>query len=1400
MEHIGRAKRTPQNKAVPYGCMSPVRHLTSAESLEFNPDLDRSAHSPTPRTPLPPENSDRSRFATDFDDITEVGNGGFGTVFKARNKLDGRVYAVKRIMLDPSRPGEVEKTSREVTLLSRLNHSHIVRYFQAWVETVSMPYGENLGRSTDSSSIQTSTNLRKQNNKPEKKNNYSISSPQDFTPPPAATETENEDCWSDADISNKLTPPRGAHYGQDSDTDTDDEASQPPTPVDKREIQNPVRIAIHDEAMWSQRSHSRSGVDWLAESSEFAFSTNPKVTSFSGDIAPQMFLQGGKQKNNNRSKVRYRADSPVGDSIELSSPVNRDESQSMDHQILYMQMEYCQGSTLRDLITQGHLQDSYFKVWKMFRQIVEGLAYIHSMGIIHRDLKPDNIFLDSESSIKLGDFGLAIRSIRANMDADIGHSHDSDSSGHSEDRNKLLLSPSRPRRNGANMSMMSAGVGTVLYQAPEMLRREQIQFNPKIDIYSLGIILLEMSYPFGSKMERYKVLHKLRTERKFPDEWNKTERYALHKELITWLMEQSPDKRPTAQQLLDSEKIPHEPDDAGMLVKDINRALNKPNTPQYHHVVEAIFAPRTRTVRVGGHSWDYGYDSHTAWTTDSRLSDFQALLREKFECHGAFELKPGPLVPCCKNGGSKAGYKGNSGVRLMTTSGQVVELLHDLRTPFARYVAKQMDVGSSGMSKQTKNSIYESRKYSIATVYRPSQMGGEKQPRGYNMAAYNICTSKKVLELLPNQCMLLETEVLAVCDDVTSMLPESNKMRIRIGHTRLLQGVFGLLGCTDVQMNALNSALRETRRFRDQNKAFRWRKVKSILNERKVDFPSKLLSVLDSYVAVRGSVEEVRQQMITLLRLHNVPASGSSLSLGPRSAKKSLSFEAPYDERSTSPEDVDAESLRAYTPSPSPPRQPVTSSPGSNQRVSSSPGSDSLYSVSQSRASLTSMDDSPSNSLSSNHPFTMRSTKEVTPNTTKESPTKETFDEKPSRAKIHEYKRIIVRALEDLSRLARNAQSLNVNTTLQFEVGLVPQVEGTEGVFFELVNLQRTGYVLMGTGGRFPISLEDVNYRRRNGLPCDLVAVGLELSIDTILGCFADTQIIKLQPRIDTAEAKSRRILVATVCDNFEIMSPKIAETLCCLQLQSLNSLWDKSLYAIGLYGILSVKEAKRIARATEVTTLLLLSMASLECHEVNVHHLARNKTTLVTLRDMPTLLGSNTFYEYEDIATPVLLNGPQFQFTLVFDDIPVISVQEIHKSGLGPKEIDIIKQLESDLHSLLSCKGHIDVVCMRLPPSIFSEYHRAFVFRDREVKNVGEVLSKISRSLLSQSYLDYLRSIHETLLPMCHRRIERHDSISSSSNYATRIDSMAFPERYRSDVLVLVNFYEDSHEVILKF
>ncbi|XP_063048807.1 interferon-induced, double-stranded RNA-activated protein kinase-like [Engraulis encrasicolus] len=74
-----------------------------------------------------PGQATKSRFEEEFDSIESIGKGGFGRVFKARNKCDETNYAVKIVK-------STDKARREVIALAKLQHPHIVRYQHCWIE------------------------------------------------------------------------------------------------------------------------------------------------------------------------------------------------------------------------------------------------------------------------------------------------------------------------------------------------------------------------------------------------------------------------------------------------------------------------------------------------------------------------------------------------------------------------------------------------------------------------------------------------------------------------------------------------------------------------------------------------------------------------------------------------------------------------------------------------------------------------------------------------------------------------------------------------------------------------------------------------------------------------------------------------------------------------------------------------------------------------------------------------------------------------------------------------------------------------------------------------------------------------------------------------------------------
>lgn len=75
-----------------------------------------------------------SRYRQDFEQLSHLGRGAFGSVVLAVNRLDGRRYAIKRIPLTADADLNT-KVLREVSTLSRLEHASVVRYYQAWVES-----------------------------------------------------------------------------------------------------------------------------------------------------------------------------------------------------------------------------------------------------------------------------------------------------------------------------------------------------------------------------------------------------------------------------------------------------------------------------------------------------------------------------------------------------------------------------------------------------------------------------------------------------------------------------------------------------------------------------------------------------------------------------------------------------------------------------------------------------------------------------------------------------------------------------------------------------------------------------------------------------------------------------------------------------------------------------------------------------------------------------------------------------------------------------------------------------------------------------------------------------------------------------------------------------------------
>ncbi|WBW73528.1 serine/threonine protein kinase Ppk16 [Schizosaccharomyces osmophilus] len=121
---------------------------------------------------------------------------------------------------------------------------------------------------------------------------------------------------------------------------------------------------------------------------------------------------------------------------------------------IYLAMEYCPNGELYEFVSRQEALTEK-KACKLFWQLCCAIKYLHTQGCVHRDLKLENIFLDKNFDIKIGDFGF---------------SRDTDCS----------------RR-----TFMSTRCGTVAYCAPEIVLGQKY-IGECADIWSLGIIMYAM--------------------------------------------------------------------------------------------------------------------------------------------------------------------------------------------------------------------------------------------------------------------------------------------------------------------------------------------------------------------------------------------------------------------------------------------------------------------------------------------------------------------------------------------------------------------------------------------------------------------------------------------------------------------------------------------------------------------------------------------------------------------------------------------------------------------------------------------------------------------------------------------------------------------------------------------
>ncbi len=582
---------------------------------EYAGDNDDDDDHPTDRN----NNVGSSRYKSDFVDLGKLGEGGGGTVVKVRNRLDKRIYALKFVKLESERGNknrdkararrENSKLKKEVITISRMTHKNIVRYYQAWIEgsgdgnieeeeeeeeeVPSSSNDEEVTKTRTGGKEDTGGELKVQQEGVEEGSSSSSSDGESTSGNgfwgirPESTNTSDVDSdsvWSSSD-------------DDDEHDDDDDE---------------------HDSGLCSGEHFSSADMHHFDSDDDLLELKN--VTPLLNGLGFERKSYSDLfNKQQNASQLDERGGGGSSSSMMDHDYSPSHQSKIVASSIMYIQMEYC-STTLRHLIDDGKMQQMKMNDrWKMIRQILEALSYVHKRKIIHRDLKPGNIFLDAEHNIKLGDFGLATTRNSSKVELD----NDGSSS--------IRASSEHGKLSNVDDSI-TGGVGTTFYIAPEQEGRRhnsagsrgRNDYDMKADIFSLGVVIFEAFHPpFCTKMERQFTLQQLRGEAPSYDDRSKSsdissphekpttsssgiddwEEQATRRfpkkfvedvpkncqEIILWCMQISPGKRPSAEELLESDLIPRQMELDPHYLDEALQTIANPESESLQQIMKALF-------------------------------------------------------------------------------------------------------------------------------------------------------------------------------------------------------------------------------------------------------------------------------------------------------------------------------------------------------------------------------------------------------------------------------------------------------------------------------------------------------------------------------------------------------------------------------------------------------------------------------------------------------------------------------------------------------------------------------------------------------------------------------------------------------------------------------------------
>ncbi|KAF2196162.1 kinase-like protein [Delitschia confertaspora ATCC 74209] len=457
-------------------------------------------------------------YRRDFLELSTIGKGGYGKVYKVKHKLDNSLYAVKRVTvsqyrfrkIEEDREKGMESILEEVRALARFDHHNIVRYHSAWLEfTTEIPMHGQRGRKQsleDGSEVSSSgANAENMQSRFESLTlddlfehaDTSIGSKVvfEYTDPDFAHDDSEAVIGNGTGID--IAAPR---RGRGSFATIETLSTTPGSPSKAMLGSTPLRNALGrtpSKGLLGSTPSNNVLEDGILEDDE--------------DVEVILRKEPPKSSNSSSSSAFVTSSDVPNQTISthLAGPIL-----TLNVQMSLYDTNLAAFLAPSAVPPPGNATDNTRQLFHCFHpwisleilsKIHEGVEYLHAQGVVHRDLKPANVFL-SISEAKIPPAGsVELATCRSCPDSrkpfglhinprigDFG----------------LVATLSHPLEEPKTRSHKP--VGTELYRP-----NGSSSVSEKLDVFSLGVIAFELLRKFDTKMERCEILSALK-QGKFP--------------------------------------------------------------------------------------------------------------------------------------------------------------------------------------------------------------------------------------------------------------------------------------------------------------------------------------------------------------------------------------------------------------------------------------------------------------------------------------------------------------------------------------------------------------------------------------------------------------------------------------------------------------------------------------------------------------------------------------------------------------------------------------------------------------------------------------------------------------------------------------------------------------------